>query len=70
MQVDTYYRHSWVLSHELTPVWGEEFLNANIGIGKKYGPVETEQDDCQEDGHNNFVDWLNGWHTTYHRQWG
>jgi len=53
-----------------TPVWWEEFLNANVGVRKKYGPVEIEQDNCQEDGHNNFVHWLNGWHTTYDRQRG
>ena len=57
------------INNKLTPVRWEEFLNANIGIGKKYGPVETEKDDRQEDGYNNFVQWFNGWHTTYHGQW-
>ena len=37
-----------------------------MGIRKKYGPVETEKDDRQDDEYNKFVQWLNSGDTTDH----
>ena len=38
------------------------------GIGQEEGPVETEDNDPQQNRDDDFVDWLNGGHTSADRE--
>lgn len=43
-----------------TPVWREHVRDSLGGEGEEESPVETEDHDGQQDGHDDSVHWLNG----------
>ena len=51
----------------LTEAWSEYVRDSLGGIGEEDGPVETEDNDYEENRDDDFVDWLNGGHTSADR---
>ena len=48
----------------LTKAWSEYVRDSLRGIGQEDSPVETEDNDYKQNGDDDFVDWLNGGHTS------
>ena len=51
----------------LTEAWSEYVRDSLGGVGQDDSPVETEDNDYEENRDNDFVDWLNGGHTSADR---
>ena len=51
-------------THEHTKAGREHVCDSLGGVGQEEGPVETEDNDPQQNRDNDFVDWLNGGHTS------
>lgn len=52
----------------LTKTWSEYVGDSLGGIGQKDSPVEAEDNDYKKNRDDDFVDWLNGSHTSAYRK--